>query len=71
MSIENISQETTGTVSLAIGGGGTVWQMVAEVANTAIIFGNLALVLGGLYLMIHKIVYLRRKRKEKWDKNDV
>ena len=62
---DQFSEQTIGSVAVAVGGTGTVYQMVTEVASTVVIFGNLALVIGGLYLMGHKIAYFHEKRKEK------
>ena len=65
--VHQISQKTVGAVSVAIGGSGTVLDFfVAWGAwvDVFLKFGNGFLVLGGIYLMFHKIFDKRRNRRE-------
>lgn len=61
---QNVSPETAGKVAVAIGGGGTFVQAITEWASLAATIGNVVLVIGGLYLMYHKIFDKRRDRRD-------
>lgn len=49
---------------VSAGGIGSLAQAITEWANMFIAFGNAILVLGGVYLMYHKIFNKRRDRQE-------
>jgi len=61
-----VSRDTVGKVSVTIGGGGSTAQYLMEWTDLFIKFGNAALILGGLYLMCHKVFNKsnRRNRRE-------
>ena len=61
--IQQLSQETVGTIAVVIGGGGTAVQAISEWANIFVTGGNVALIIGGLYLMYHKLFDKRRNRR--------
>lgn len=61
--VQNLAPETAGKALVAAGGGGTLAQAVVEGVNMFILFGNAALVAGGLYLMFHKVFDKRRNRR--------
>jgi len=53
--IEQLSTEVAGKVSIAIGSGGSLAQYITDWGNMFIMSGNGVLLVGGLYLMYHKI----------------
>ena len=53
--VQQLSQETVGRVAVGIGGGGTVAQTITDWANAFVMWGNVALIAGGLYLLLHKL----------------
>ena len=53
--IQQLSQETVGRVLVGIGGGGTVAQAITEWANIFVMWGNVTLIAGGLYLLVSKL----------------
>jgi len=52
---QQLSQEVTGTVGIAIGASGTTYQLITQVMSLTVLVVNLVLGLGGIYLMRHKI----------------
>jgi hypothetical protein len=63
--IQQMSPETVGKISVAIGGGGTTIQILTEYVSLIVLTGNMLLVIGGLYLMSLKILERWQKKKDK------
>jgi hypothetical protein len=61
--VQQMSPDTVGKVSVAIGGGGTTIQILTEYVSLVVLSGNMLLVIGGLYLMSLKIL-------DRWKKKD-
>jgi hypothetical protein len=62
--IQQLSPDTVGKVSVAIGGGGTTIQILTEYASFIVLTGNMLLVIGGLYLMSLKILDRWRQKRD-------
>jgi hypothetical protein len=62
--VQHLSQDTVGKVLVSAGGGGTVLQVATEYANIFITWGNVALVIGGLYLMALKFFHKGKNRRK-------
>ena len=62
--VQQLSQETVGKVMVGLGGGGTVFQVATNYASAFIIWGNVVLILAGMYLAFHKVFDKRRNRRE-------
>ena len=62
--IKQTSDATAGAIFTGIGAGGAVVQTVTEWGNLLVMFGNIVLVVGGCYLMFHKIIDRRRNRRQ-------
>ena len=62
--VQQASSETAGKILIGFGGGGISLQVLTEWANIFITFGNAMLLVGGLYLMYHKVFDKRRDRRE-------
>jgi hypothetical protein len=63
--VQQMSSDSVGKVSVAIGGGGTTFQIITEYTSLFILAGNALLVTGGLFLLSYKI---QAKIKERWKK---
>ena len=64
---QNMPPETVGKVAVAIGGSGSLVDWLTEFGifiDFAVKFGNAIFLIGGLYLMYHKIFDKRRNRRE-------
>lgn len=61
---EQMPEQTVGKLAVAIGGGGTVYQMITDSLELFALVGNALLIIGGLYLMYHKIMDGRRNRRK-------
>ena len=61
--VQQLSQETVGRVAVGIGGGGTVAQTITDWANAFVMWGNVALIAGGVYLLLHKLFSQWRHRR--------
>lgn len=57
--VQQMSSDSVGKVSVAIGGGGTTFQIITEYTSLFILAGNALLVIGGLFLLSYKI-------RERW-----
>jgi len=63
--VQQMSSDTVGKVSVAVGGGGTGIQIITEWGNLFVLVGNALLVIGGLFLLTYKISQIRKKKKKK------
>jgi len=61
--VQQMSADTVGKVSVAVGGGGTTVQIITEWGNLFVLIGNALLVVGGLFLLTYKIAQIRKKKK--------
>jgi hypothetical protein len=59
--VQQMSSDTVGKVSVAVGGGGTGVQIITEYTSLFVLAGNALLVVGGLFLLSFKI-------RERWKK---
>jgi|DEB0MinimDraft_3_1074331.scaffolds.fasta_scaffold00225_5 hypothetical protein len=60
----DMQEQTVGKVAVTIGSGGTLYQMVTDSLQLFALLGNALLIIGGLYLMYHKIMDRRRDRRQ-------
>lgn len=60
----------TGTAAVAAGSVSGYFQMVTDVTSVLLSIANLALVLGGCYLLFFRIKKARREAKENENKKD-
>jgi hypothetical protein len=61
--LHQMTNETAGKVLVGIGGSGTLYQSLVEAASEFLIWGNVTLLAGGLWLMFSKIFDRRRDRR--------
>ena len=64
---QHISEQTAGKIGVTIGASGSMLDFFTEWVgwvDVIIKYGNAVLLLGGLYLMFHKIFNKRRDRRE-------
>ena len=59
--VQQMSSDSVGKISVALGGGGTGVQIIVEYTNLFILAGNALLVAGGLFLLSFKLI-------ERWKK---
>ena len=61
--VQQMSSDTVGKISVALGGGGTTIQVITEYTNLFILAGHALLVAGGLFLLSYKV-------RERWRRRD-
>ena len=61
---QDLPEQTVGKIAVAIGGTGSIYQAVTDSLELFALAGNSLLIIGGLYLMYHKIMDRRRNRRE-------
>jgi len=59
--VQQMSSDAVGKISVGIGGGGGVIQLITEYTSLFILAGNALLVIGGLFLLSYKV-------RERWKK---
>ncbi len=59
----DMPEQTAGKVMLGIGGSGAIYQLIVDGLQLFALAGNALLIIGGLYLMYHKIADRRRNRR--------
>jgi uncharacterized protein (UPF0248 family) len=63
--IQALPQEKAAAILVSVGGGGSFAQALTEWSNSIVAGGNIVLILGGLYLMYHKVMEVRTGKKGK------
>ncbi len=66
--VQEIPSVKAAVAMVTTGAGGSLAQALTEWANIIVALGNATLVLGGLYLMYHKLFDKRRNRRKKDNK---
>ena len=61
---QDISEQTVGKISMAIGGTGITVQMATDYVSMVVLGINLLLAAAGAYLMFHKLFDRRRNRRK-------
>jgi len=65
--VQQIPDQKASVAMVVTGAGGSFAQAITEWSNVFVAGGNALLVLGGLYLLYHKLFNKRRDRREEDD----